>query len=78
MDIHSGFHVYGVEWDENSCTFYVDGMVTAVYTGEGVPRVEEFLLLSSEYLPKWVEVSIKKATLPLEYEVDWIRAYSGK
>ena len=75
FDIHEGFHVYGMEWTPDTLTFFVDGMPTVLYEGIGVPRVPEVVIISTEYLTRLAQGNIKKAKLPLEYEVDWIRVY---
>lgn len=77
FSIHEGWHVYGLEWSESEARFYVDGVVTAVYRGVGIPRVEEFLILSSERQRHW-DGRIADADLPVQFEVDWIRTYRRK
>lgn len=74
-NIHDGdYHIFGLEWDENSLKYYVDGVHKWTYSGEGVPRVEEFLILSSG-MGNWVEGNISNATLPYKAQVDWVRVY---
>ncbi len=74
IDMHQGFHVYGLEWYRDRLYLFVDGILTAEYAAEGIPWVEEFVILSSERMAHW-EGDIKNATLPVEFEVDWVRVY---
>ncbi|MFS4481560.1 family 16 glycosylhydrolase [Hyunsoonleella sp. 2307UL5-6] len=45
--IHSGYHVFGLLWDENKLEIYYDGEFMTRYQGIWVPQVEEFLWLST-------------------------------
>lgn len=44
--IHSGYHTYGMEWNEHVMNIYYDGLLKAQYEGSWVPQVAEFLWLS--------------------------------
>lgn len=73
--LHNGeYHIFGLEWEENFLKFYVDGDLKWTYTGEGVPRIPEFPILSSG-TGSWVDGNINNAALPYEARVDWIRIY---
>ncbi len=74
INIHEGFHVYGLEWYQDMLYLFVDGVLTATYDAEGIPWVEEFVILSSEVNKVW-EGDIENANLPVEFEVDWVRVY---
>ncbi|GGD03738.1 hypothetical protein GCM10011368_01990 [Hyunsoonleella pacifica] len=45
--IHSGFHTYGLLWNEDMLEVYYDGEFKTRYQGIWVPQVEEFLWLST-------------------------------
>ncbi|TWO33421.1 family 16 glycosylhydrolase [Seonamhaeicola sediminis] len=45
--IHSGYHIYGLLWNENMLEVYYDGEFKTRYQGIWVPQVEEFLWLST-------------------------------
>ena len=45
--IHSGYHTYGLLWNENMLEIYYDGEFMTRYQGIWVPQVEEFLWLST-------------------------------
>ncbi len=74
IQIHQGFHVYGLEWTRDMLYLFVDGVLTATYEAEGIPWVEEFVILSSEHMSHW-EGDSKNADFPVEFEVDWVRVY---
>lgn len=46
-DIHSGYHTYGLLWDEDKLEIYYDGKFMVRYDGIWVPKVKEFLWLST-------------------------------
>lgn len=45
-NIHDGFHIYGLLWEENKMEIYYDGELKVSYEGIWVPQVEEWLWLS--------------------------------
>lgn len=45
--VFSGYHTWGCLWDEQSVKIYYDGQQTCEFTGDWVPRVAEFLYLST-------------------------------
>lgn len=44
--MHSGYHTYGMEWNEHVMNIYYDGVLKTQYEGRWVPQVAEFLWLS--------------------------------
>lgn len=72
--IHSGYHVFGVEWAWNSLKYYYDNQLVRTYTGVGVPRVPEILQCSADIL-RWCEGDIRQAILPTYTYFDWVRVY---
>ncbi len=44
--MHSGYHTFGVEWNEHVMSIYYDGLLKTQYEGIWVPQVAEFLWLS--------------------------------
>lgn len=73
-NLHDGYHIYGLEWDANTLRFYFDGQQTWSYSGVGVPRIAEQVILSSGG-GSWVEGNINNAQLPYFAKVDWVRVY---
>ena len=68
------WHEYAREWNAVGYRFFVDGIPTVEYSGEGVSRAPEYILLSMA-MGGWGG-KIHDADLPGIMLVDWIRAYS--
>ncbi len=47
-DPYTQYNTFGVEWNENECIFYINGVETSRITGDPIPQVEEWLMLSAE------------------------------
>lgn len=45
--LHSGYHTFGLLWNEDKLEIYYDGQFKTRYQGIWVPHVEEFLWLST-------------------------------
>jgi len=67
------FHVYGLEWDEESIKFYVDGVL--------VRRVQNthwhqplYLIFDSETMPDWFGMPDDK-DLPSTFSIEYVRAW---
>ncbi len=45
-NLHAGYHVFGMEWTPDVLKIYYDGELKTTYTGDWVPRVQEWLWLS--------------------------------
>ncbi len=75
-DIHSGYHVIGLEWDANSLAFYYDGVKMFTYTGVGVPRVNEFLWLSTGASFGDGDFASRAVGYLTEARIDWVRIYA--
>ena len=88
-DPYNEFHTYGVEWNENGYTFYIDGKVTSKTNFGGASQVPEFMILSVEVggengIPEdsWAGPSIETNEGGLDFKsdfvVDYVRAYQYK
>ena len=78
------FNTYGMEWNENGYTFYINGKETGHSTFGGVSKVPEYMILSCEIdgvdgvpFPGWSGRTVKPDAedLPAEFIVDYVRAY---
>ncbi|PID63154.1 MAG: hypothetical protein CR986_00350 [Ignavibacteriae bacterium] len=67
------FHTVGVWWQENSYTFYIDGIQTWKTDAGGVCKVPLYIKISDE-VGKWAG-NIKTASLPDTWLVDYVRVY---
>ncbi len=87
-DPYNEYHTYGVEWNENGYTFYIDGKKTSETNFGGASQVPEYLLLSVELagqngVPKaegFATGSIEDngRDFKSEFIVDYVRVYSYK
>ncbi len=88
-DPYNEFHTYGVEWNEDGYTFYIDGKKTSHTNFGGASRVPEYMILSVEIDGK-DGVPSKQHTKDVignneggtdftsEFVVDYVRAYQYK
>ncbi len=87
-DPYNEFHTYGVEWNEDGYTFYIDGRKTSETDFGGASQVPEYLLLSVELagqnaVPKeenFATGSIEDngRDFTSQFVVDYVRVYSYK
>lgn len=73
-DPYEKFNTYGVEWNENGYTFYINGVQTAHTDFGGVCAVPLYLILSLGVNEKIAE----NPYLPASMVVDYVRAYQYK
>ncbi|MBN2295911.1 MAG: glycoside hydrolase family 16 protein [Pirellulales bacterium] len=71
--IMKGFHTFALLWTKDEYIFYIDGKETWRTKAGGVCQVPLFIKLSDE-VGKWGG-DIKKAKLPDEFLVDYVRVY---
>ncbi len=80
------FNTYGVEWNENGYTFYINGVKCGKSDFGGVSDVPEYMLLSVEVggengtpADSWAGASIETNTeAPTDFIVDYVRVYQYK
>lgn len=70
--IDSGFHVFGLEWNEKEYIFYVDGLETWRST-EAVSHIPEYMILSAE-LSGWGG-DFTNSKFPDKVLFDYVRVY---
>ena len=46
-NLHTGYHVFGLEWDAHEMKIYYDGVHKVTYTGKWVPQTNEWIWLSN-------------------------------
>jgi alpha-L-fucosidase len=71
--LSEGFHTFGLHWTPQEYVFYVDGKETWRTRAGGVSQVPEYLKLTEE-IGEWGG-DIKKANLPDQFFVDYVRVY---
>lgn len=74
------WHTYGMEWDENSAAFYVDGYVYEKYSISTQSEMEEFrkaqfIILNLAVGGQLPGYNIDQNSFPATMEVDWVRVY---
>lgn len=70
--LKSGWHTFGLLWTENEYVFYVNSAETW-RTSEAVSQRSQYIILSVE-IGGWAG-KIKKADLPVDFVVDYVRVY---
>ncbi len=71
------FHTFGMEWDENGYTFYIDGVEDGHHKGV-VSKIPEFIMLSAEvdgYRRGEDATPEGKAAVGDEFIVDYVRVF---
>lgn len=80
------YNTYGVEWNEDGYTFYINGVKAGKSDFGGASQMEEYLLLSVEVggnngvaTASWAGPSIDTNTeAPTDFIVDYVRVYEYK
>lgn len=71
--VMEGWHTFAIWWKADEYIFYVDGQETWRTTAGGVCQVPLYIKLSDE-IGSWGG-DIKKAELPDQFQVDYVRVY---
>lgn len=74
-EVIEGFHTFGLLWLPEEYVFHVDGREVWRSQAGGVSQVPQFVKLTSE-IGQWAG-DIKSATLPDDFEVDYVRVYGA-
>jgi beta-glucanase (GH16 family) len=74
-ELVDGFHTFGLLWTPEEYAFYADGKETWRSAAGGVSQVPEYLKLTEE-IGDWAG-DVKRATLPDEFVVDYVRVYDA-
>lgn len=75
------FHVYGIDWDERSIRFFLDGVpYHEVNILDGINGTDEFhkkhfILLNYAMGGNWPGFDVDESALPSSLEVDYVRVY---
>jgi beta-glucanase (GH16 family) len=72
-ELTNGFHTFALWWKPDEYVFYTNGKETWRTNAGGVSKVPEFIKLTEEF-GEWGG-DIKKAKLPDEFVVDYVRVY---
>ena len=69
-NIYTEYNTFGLEWNEHEIIFYINGVETDRLTGEWVPQVPQYLLLSVEVAGETKEIGVGGQPLPFLREKD--------
>ncbi len=77
----SGFHTYGVDWEADKTTFYVDGKQTGQFDTPASMHKPMYMILSDNSTPasdvKWGKPVDGSTPFPADFCVDYVRAYAS-
>lgn len=71
--LYEGYHTFALEWNEKEYIFYTDGQVTWRTSAGGISQEPAYMKITAE-VGDWAG-DIKRATLPAQMEVDYVRVY---
>ena len=76
------FHGYGIEWDQNSLTFLLDGQPVRTLTPADLPAGSKwvydhphFLLLNLAVGGAWPGIPDETTVFPQDFVIDWVRVW---
>jgi len=82
IPVDDGFHRFGVLWEEDGYTFFVDGVQSGEKLTGGVSHVEEFILIGTEcvgyrsYIPGvYTETGCDNVVKDDRFIVDYVRVF---
>jgi beta-glucanase (GH16 family) len=79
-DASSGFHTYGVDWEKDFVTFYVDGKATKQFATPASMHKPMYMILENDAagaVPKWGKPVDASTRFPADFQVDYVRAYAA-
>ena len=80
-ETEDGFHIFGMEWNKDGYTFYVDGIQSGVHINLPVSHTEQFVLLFTECkgyrneIPGYIASNEFGSGLKDEFIVDYVRVF---
>jgi beta-glucanase (GH16 family) len=81
-DAHAGWHVYGVDWQSDHLTYYVDGVQIANYTNvANISQMTNMYLLLNNQVGGWAAAPAAGeygTTWGSDYECDWVRVWQKR
>lgn len=73
-DVSRDFHVWAVDWQEDSITWYFDGECMHQYNGP-TPQGKMFILLALFQYSGWIGEIDPNLEYPRDFEIDYVRVY---
>lgn len=71
------YHLFGMNWDEDGYTFYIDGRKVWTTQGAGICHAEGYLKISTEVDDEWAAWAGKfdPSLMPVDWVIDYVRIY---
>jgi len=74
-DFTNDFHTFGMKWEPNRITWYVDGREVNRYEGSGISNEEMYIIVNLALGGGWGGPVNGSTPFPARYTIDYIRAY---
>jgi len=78
-DAHAGWHVYGVDWQADHLTYYIDGAQVATYTNtSNISQMTNLYLLLDNQVGGWAATPVAGdygTTWGSDFQCDWVRVW---
>lgn len=78
LDLSADFHVYGVDWQADSVTWYFDGKVIKKFTRVSVIPHKPMYILIDLAVGGWISFPDVKTHFPAPMLVDYVRVWPHK
>ena len=72
-DLSEDFHVYGLLWTTQECTFFCDG-VQIMRDVKAISKIPQYIVLSL-LCSHWERPRLDVMKLPDEMQIDYVRVY---
>lgn len=76
-DYSREFHVYALEWEQDSLRWYIDGKLLHS-TAEGVPHTPHYLILNTAVGGAWPGNPDSTTVFPQFHDIDYVKVYRRK
>ena len=75
-DFSADYHIFAVDWQPDSITWYIDGVQRARYTG--VVKSNPLYICANTAVGGWAGAPDAKTVFPQNYSINYIRVYDSK
>lgn len=76
-DFSAGFHTFAVDWQPTYVKWYIDGVLSATYSGS-MPSDPLYICLNTAVGGAWPGSPDSTTQFPVEYNIDYLRVYNAK
>lgn len=76
-DYSEGFHIYALEWEQDSLRWYIDGKLLHSTT-VGVPHTPHYLILNTAIGGAWPGNPDSTTVFPQYHDIDYVKVYRRK